>query len=317
MSKGPWKNKSPDRTAHMVGLPRMWAYRCFYLRPRKRNDRLTWVAANVFPMLAADVPVSFVWTTFADKDGLRQYIDALVMSRRSESIRFEHDGFAEDVEMPSIDRPNSSTIKVNVHRFMDFLALRDSFDVPLWGKVHFITDGQMVVPREYLGAVSQLFDSAMKKFIDPSSKAWHHCTERDLDKMGLRPEDIHTGMYRARYQNGAVDGGADDAEATVGTDMVDTETGPVDETPTPQTHRVPLQTGSVTREISINNQRHERYADVLTLVQPKKGPAYYARRLMTYGGRLLWAGSSYQQDGPWHVSHRDPALLLSLKIDEP
>jgi hypothetical protein len=296
-----------------------WNHRCYLLQPRKFNGAGAWKATSVFPALAEDLPASFLWTAREDREGLKKYIDALLTSRRSESIYFEKAGLVEEIEMPSIARPEDTKIRANVWRFVDFMTLRDACDIPLWGKVHFITDGHNVVPIEFLAAVMQLFDPEAKRFYNPKAD-WWHCRESDLERMGLRPEDITSGMYRQRYQQPSVDAEGAEGEDVLGEDdVVDTETGSVDETPTPQTTRATTRKppSPVTREISVTTAKHAKHADVLTLAQPKNGPPYYVRRMITYQGQLLWAATSYHPDGPWNVSHRDAAMLLALGVDEP
>ena len=293
----------------------MWSYRCYVMRALKHHGTSAWKASNVFPSLAPEVPLSFLWTAREDRDGLREYIDAILTNRRSKSVAMEKAGLVEMIEMFTSDRPNDVNVRANVHRFVDFLTLRDSFNIPLWGRVHFITDGHRVVPTEYLGAVSQLFDARSKTFIDPK-KEWWHCRENDLERMGLRPEDVTSGMYRDRYQNAAVEAGgatSDDEGLMVG-DTTSEDDDPETASTIPATTRTP--TSIPLREIEISRRPFPKHAELVTLVQPLHGRPYYTRRLLLFSGVLLWSGTSFYPDGPWTVWERNNALLISLGISE-
>ncbi len=282
-----------------------WGHRCYLLKSFAGD----WKATNVFPALAPDLPASFMWKARNDREGLKRYIDALLTERRSESIYFEKAGLVEDIQMFHLDRPDDQNVRVNVGRFIDFMTLRDEFKVPLWGKVHFITDGQNVVPIEFLAALGQLLDPAEKKFYD-LTKDWWHCKENDLQKMGLKPEDIHSGMYQKRH-------------APVMTEMDDQ--GPVyDEEPAaedasnygdePEELGDTPQAAVTARETEVERILEAKYADIVTLVQPDRGRRYFARRIMNYDGRMLWVGTSFTRTN-WKVWQRDTARLLALGLD--
>lgn len=292
-----------------------WNHRCYVIQPRKLGGTGAWKATNVLPGVAADIPLSFIWTARKDREGLCEYIDALLTGRRSKSVAAEKSGLVESIEMFPAQNSDQVQVRVKIQRFVDCMALRDAFDVPLWGRVHFITDGKNVIPTEYLGALSQMFDPATKKFYDVA-REWWHCRESDLERMGLRPEDITSGMYRDRYQNTGVEAGsvASDDGGLMPGETISEDGDPETASTIPTTARsapsIPV------REIEISRRPFPKHAELLTLVQPLQGRPYYTRRLLLFSGVLLWSGTSFYPDGPWTVWERNNALLISLGISE-
>ncbi len=257
----------------------MWSHRCFYIKPKAPG----WLATNVFPALAPDLPRSFVWTVKEDREGLKVYIDALLAHRRTETIAIEEQGAVTETEIFHYDRPNDPVIRVNVRRFIDCLLLRDEFSIPLWGKIHFITDGHRIIPREFIAAIGQLLNED-GKFIDPD-RPWRHCAEKDLTAMGLTPNDITSSMYADQYRTNE-----QEAAEPEGPD-------------------------AAPREIEMSREVYNRHVDLTTRVEPAGEKPYFARRIMTLRGALLWSGTSYQLHGPWKVWTRETSQLLALGLD--
>ncbi len=280
MSRKPGPRSNPGWLR--AGLSQtIWSHRCFHIKSKGSG----WFAKNVFPALAPDLPASFQWTVKEDREGLKVYIDALLAHRRTETIAIEEQGAVTDIEVFHYDRPNDTIIRVKVARFIDYMLLRDEFDIPLWGKVHFITDGNNVVPREFIASIGQLLGEN-GKFISPD-RPWRHCTEKDLTAMGLTPNDVTSSMYADQYPGRAIDPG-----------VMDTE-GP-DAEP---------------REIEMSREVYDRHVDLTTRVEPVGERPYFARRIMTLRGVLLWSGTSYQLHGPWKVWTRETSQLLALGLD--
>lgn len=276
-----------------------WGHRCYYIRPKNHGEVHGWKATNLFPALGWNIPSEFLWTVREDKEGMCAYIDAVLTGRQSEIIFFETKGLAVDIKTAEIDRPNDIKIRANITRFVDCLMLRDSFDVPLWGKIHFVTDGHNIVPVEFIAAIAQLLDPLAKKYTDPS-REWWHCHESDLTKMGLTTADVTSSMYRSRYERAGVEVDSDDGN-TAAMNGVEEDSESIAPLVQP-------------REIEISRRRFDRHFELVTLVKPERKGAYYARRLLTYRGAQLWVGTSFFPEGPWKVYHRDSATLLALGV---
>ncbi len=270
-----------------LGTP-AWAYRCFWMRPKGSG----WHAINAFPALSPDIPQKFLWNYRDDKEGLCRYIDVLLTGQRSEATTIEVSGAVSDTEMFHCDRPKDPVIRVAVRRFVDYLMLRDHFEVPLWGKVHFITDGWNVIPREFIAAIGQLLGED-GSFLDPT-KPWKHCTEQDLAAMGLKTSDVTSSMNRKRFArpNATAEQVFAGADASAG-----------DAPPAPP------------REIELSREIFDRYVDMLTQVIPEDEQHYFTRRIISVSGPILWCGTSYARSGPWRVWTRNTAELLALGLN--
>ncbi len=277
----------------------VWGYRCYSIRASGDGCKVV----NAFPALASNIPFTFTWTVRKDREGLKRYIDALVTDHRSESIYFEKVGMVDDIQFFHVDRPDDQKIRVKISRFVEFMALRDDFNVPLWGRLHFVTDGDSIVPAEFLASLGQMFDPSEKKFFDPT-KEWRHCRENDLEKMGLKPEDVTSSMYRQRHAPVMAEVGTEEQVPVYADDASD-EPEELGDEASPQ---------ASVRETEVERVLEANYADMTTLVQPDRGRQYFARRIMTYEGRMLWVGTSFTRSS-WKVWQRDTARLLALGLD--
>lgn len=317
---GRGKKRRPDgeasnRGKHLLSLS-LWPHRCFHIRAKKFNGQPAWWAVNAFPALVPETPFSFYWMAREDRDGLRGYIDALLLGHRSKAIEYERSGLVEAIEPFVIDRPDDVRVRISAQRFVDTMLLRDYLDVPLWGRVAFITNGKRLIPNEFVAAMAKMLSHEDRSFIDVGSQ-WRHATERDLNAMGLKPSDVTSSLYRYQNDHLATAGAQEQAPAV---DSAEFEPPPASEDPptavtiaaTRATSEPPL------REIEINRRRFDRHFELLTLVQPpRRAKPYYVRRLgLLRDGRLLWSGTSYYSDGPWTVTQRDTALLLALGISD-
>ncbi len=247
-----------------------------------------WYCRNLFPAFTPDLPAKFVWPERADVEGLRHYIDALLHGNKSEAVLIEKAAGVEDVEMFHLDRPDDTIIRVHIGRFVDLLLMRDHFDAPLWARMHFITDGKTLVPSTYLTALGALLGED-GQHIDPS-KPWHTCTVKDLTKMGLKPSDVTSSMYRNRAQSKPWM----DQAAVASTEPTAPPLAP--------------------KEIEVHRADYDRYADVVTKVCPENAPPYFTRRVISTRGRALWVATAVQIAGPWKVWTREPAELMALGL---
>ncbi len=232
-----------------------------------------------------------MWNYRDDKEGLRQYIDALLTGQRSESAATESTGAVSDTELFHMDSPTDQVIRVSIRRLVDYLLLRDRFDIPLWGKVHFVTDGHNIVPREFIASIGQILGEE-GKFLDPN-KTWKHVSEKDLEAMGLKTADVTSSMNRKRFSNTPT--------ATIDHAFADTEDGGAPPAPP--------------REIEIRRDVFEHYINMLTQVVPEGEDPYFTRRIINMSGVILWCGTSYELAGPWRVWTRNTAELLAIGVN--
>ncbi len=257
------------------------SHRCYALRPWKKG----WQCRNVFPALTPDLPWKFIWPERSDIAGLKKYIDALLLGNRSEAVMLETAGAVQDVEMYQLERPDSPIVRINANRFVDMMLLRDHFDVPLWGRVHFVTDGESIIPRTLIAALGQMLGEDGQHL--DATKPWRHCTAKDLKAMGLKESDVTSSMYRDRvttkpWMDTAVN-------ATAAPDVAP-------------------------REIEVHRRDHHGYFDLVTQVLPEGHAPYYTRRVIDANSRVLWVATSYQLDGPWKIWKRESAELMALGL---
>lgn len=269
------------------GHQSIWAYRCYLIHRTREGYK----AKNLLPALIPEAPISFIWVGIDDKEGLREYIDAILRSHRSKVAEFEDKKFVVSIEHAPIRRPEDPTIKVNAKRLIDVLLLRDHFDVPLWGKLSFITDGTRLVPTQYIAALAQLMPEYSKLF-DPN-RTWKYATEKRVREMGLVPEQVTSGMYRE-------------------------EIAEIDRQREQGMQRVAMANGSPSaapQETRVSLKNYDGYFDLITRVVPADGAPYFTRRIAKTTGVLLWCGTSYQLEGPWTVYQRNASELLALGIE--
>lgn len=258
-----------------------WTHRCFWMVARQKK----WFVRNVFPMFSAEVPSSLVWTAFDDREGLQHYLDAVLRGQRSRALYFERNGLAIDLVYPVMDMEKAQeTIHLSFKRLIEILTLRDPIDVPVWGKMRFITDGRKLVPYEFITAVAEIVDPEGESL--KPSPFWRFATGKDLDRMGLKPEDVTSGMYRQVPQS---------------------------------TEHAPLAPSVGAQESEVRRTVGRDHVDLLTRVRPPNGTPYFVRRIFRtcQGSPVLWAGSAFEENGPWHCYHRDSAGLLAEGIVEP
>lgn len=313
-----------DRRGQHLRFLNAWSHRCFLMKAKKFNGHPAWWCTNGFPAFMTEVPHTFYWMARDDRDGLKTYIDALLLGQRSKSIEYEKNGLVEGIEMFTLDRPEETRIHVGIRRFIDTLTLRDNLELPLWGKITFITDGNRLVPTEYLAAISQLMDPETRKLFDVN-RPWRGATVQDLASMGLRPEDVTSSMYRYRdAEMTEAYGGVEAAPEMVAEPVYEGGTPEGDDPPTAHTVAVPSAAHTPdpspqAREVEVRRNRYERHFEVVTIVEPprRRGRVYYVRRLATLReGRMIWVGTSFFADGPWKVWQRETATLLALGLPD-
>lgn len=280
----------------MNGLAPRSRYRGYELKPQHgqlHGEHILW---RMFPNL----PKSFVWNS-SDKAGVRAYIDALY-AETSFAAHAEHEGLVTGIEHVDPAKVQvTDIIPVNVHRLFDTLQLADTFNIPLWGRVRFVTNDKTLVPATFIEA---LVSAHPERFghLDPTAN-WHAATDADLRKMNLRPDQVTSGMYRDRYVKPAQNRPQRTAVRQPAP-LHEPEPEADDSTPT-----------APPRERTMRRRDKGEYADWLTETVPDEGPRWYTRRVYAHTGRILYIATSWQPHGPWTVWERDSSALLSMGID--
>jgi hypothetical protein len=240
----------------------------------------------MFPAL----PKSFHWTR--DMAALRQYVDAWYLGDRKTTARYERENSATDIVMPTADEVHAfMRIRVNLNRLVDTLTLTDAFDVPLWGHSAFVTDGNYLVPCDYINRLVSL-DPKRFGHLDPTHK-WERAMPQHLKAMGLKPEQVTSGMYlRNKPTPDAAPATASDGE----------QEGAV------------AATSATPRERTLLRRDRVDYIEWVTEIIPDDQPPYFCRRLYR-DQQMLYEATSYNRSGPWTVYSRDNNALLALGVD--
>ena len=132
---------------------------------------------------------------------MKGYIDHLLLGHTTETSRIEQAGFAVDI-IPWQDtfpvHAEARMLTVNARRLFDYFTLRDTIEVPIWSKVDFITDGQRLIPRHFVGALAQAMNAMGESIPFDPNATWRRAHVSDLQNMGLTPDQVTTGLYRGR-----------------------------------------------------------------------------------------------------------------------
>lgn len=274
------------------------SYRGFwYIRSRGsfRCEHVVW-----WMFLA--VPKRFKWA--GPLDTLRIYIDAWYMGDRRVTSRYEKEGMVHDMEMPDETDPQvSKRIRVSSGRLFAALALQDDFDVPLWGQTAFITNGNYLVPCAF---INQLVAADPTRFghLNGDDK-WERATLTHLAKMGLKPHQVTSGLYR-NIKPAAVPAPVTASSVAAGNSV---EAAPeADDAPDNSAERTPP------RERTLLRRDRVDYIEWVTEIIPDDQPPYFCRRLYR-DQQMLYEATSYNRSGPWTVYSRDNNALLALGID--
>ncbi len=169
----------------------------------------------------------------------------------------------------------TGAITVDAEDFFSTLALIGWVKLPLVERIRFNLNGRAITPTEYLTILAKY--SGHPEWFDPEGARWATPQE-------VREIQPHSAMY---------------TEERVGSFEAPVEE--VDENAQPV-------------ESEVRRDGFLRHFELLTQVQPARGDRYFVRRLATFDGQLIWAGSSYQPNGPWTQYFRDNAQLIARNI---
>jgi hypothetical protein len=285
----PAPKQKPSGRLGGIRLP--FHHRCYSGRLTKEG----WTVKNSFTCHLLNLPLSFTWTE-KDLDGVKRYIDALMADRVAEARFFEEKGFARDLVYPEHD-PTTEMVKVTIQDFVDFLLMRGHICMPAHRRISFVTHGNRFIPVSYITAISQL---PGLEYLVETAEQWQR-TPAYEPIGGLKAEEIHTGLGLERPEMSAASlRPAPPAPPTV----VMGEDG---EHVASVVAQAP--------ESEIIRKGLLKHFELVTCVRPRDAQLYFVRRLATYGGELLWAGTSFGMEGPWTEYVRENALLIGLGIE--
>jgi hypothetical protein len=215
---------------------------------------------------------------------LRLYIDRLYAGDSNFAIAAEKDGRVTDVSYPTAAEINATEwYAVNIKALLSSISMRSPCDIPLWGKVKFITDGNYLVPTAYIGALVAA-DNEMFGHLNPDND-WHPASNKDLRKMDLLPEQVTSGMN-----------GKPPVELGVGAE----DEGPEDVAEVPPA------------EVTV--RRADRGTHTEWITQVSDGDQVWFARRLYQDAVVFYEATSWNVNGPWRVWHRDNSIMLALGV---
>lgn len=278
-----------------------WMHRGYHVFRRSEGWQATHKVWRLFPRQ----PVEFWWRDYDDIEGFKRYIDAWYRGDLAHTQFIEKQQTAFNVIFPDPhDVQQLVTQQVSCRRLFDCLRLTDRAELPLWGRVAFVTNGHYLVPAEYITLLAEIDPDGLGHLKDQPGP-WRAAKENDLASLGLTPEQVTSGLYLR---------GRPGVEVRPSTST----TTPVHQSAVglPEPARVEAEPppAAPPRERTIWRREHPDYTDWLTHAVPPQGPAWYTRRLYR-NDHVLYAATAWSSDGPWQVWERDSAALLALDLD--
>jgi hypothetical protein len=229
-------------------------------------------------------PWKFFWRERSDRDGLKAYIDAQLAGRKSEAVQIEQTGLVTGVQMFPQPHGDEATVNVKADALFQTLMLRDTVELPLWGRVRFCTNHDRLVPADFIASLAAVADPE-GRFLDPTKGPWRIATVKDLDAMGLKPEDVTSGMYRHEVEPVHAEGAAEAEDAPP---------GPIAET-------------------EVQRIEGRRTLTLVTKCHAKK--PYFSKRIYSVqDGALVYSGTAWSPQGPWTDYHRDNGRFMALGV---
>jgi hypothetical protein len=230
-----------------------------------------------------EMPKFFNWHS-RERAPLSVYIDRLYLGDSKFLSQAEREGRVSGIEYPTSGEVNAHEwYSVSPQAILASIALRSPCDVPLWGKVKFLTDGTYLVPCGYIGALVAA-DSQLFGHLNPDAN-WKEATEHDLRAMGVAADQVTSG--RNRWQQHS-------PQASVLADETDTEE------PKPIT------------ETTLRRVDKGTHVDWITRTTDGDR-VWYSRRLYR-DAQVFYEATSWQRHGPWKVWSQDSSVLLALGV---
>jgi hypothetical protein len=75
-----------------------------------------------------------------------------------------------------------------------------------------------------------------------------------------------------------------------------------------------VSSSEVDAEREVRRQVEDDWIEVVTHVQPVEGRPYFARRVLNRRGKVIYAATAWQANGPWKVYERDNAALMLIGL---
>jgi hypothetical protein len=300
---GGWRNNRPAQKGHLRRAQNPYGafrHRCYWGRPTK----VGWLVQLTFRCDLYDMPLSFLWNE-KDLDGAKRYIDSLVAGRSSEYKFVEERGTATEHVYPTHDA-NLTPIRVQIHDFVDFLLMRGHIELPAHRRLLFITDKHRdtFIPSEFITVISQL---PKLEFLKEHTEGWQALRSHDVEKAGLKSEEFNMGLGLEHPERTAL--------ALAPPEAVQEILPPAEAAEFIEPDASAAAVALPPPETEISRKAREKYFELITFVRPRDQQPYFTRRLATYGGQMLWAGTAYQMDGPWTEYLRENALLIGMGIE--
>lgn len=299
--------KPPQSPSQLrVRLQGAWLHRGYHVF-RKPGG---WHATHIMWRLFSRLPLEFYWRDYDDIEGFKRYIDAWYKGDLAHCQMCEKQEIAFNIIFPDQTQVQAlQTQQVSCRRLFECLQLTDKADFPLWGRVAFVTNGHYLVPAEYISLLAAANPDGLGHLADQPGP-WRAAKDRDLDAMGLKPEDVTSGMYLRNPPKGV------NVRAAVSSEHV-VPSRPVLGLPDPARPEAPAEVEVAVappRERTMYRRDQETYTDWMTKATPDAGAPWFTRRLFR-GEHLLYAATAWSADGPWHVWERDSSALLALDLD--
>lgn len=290
----------PQRENTVVGTlwtPPKFRYRAYSVEYVPRPPHF--VCTNVFSRLLHELPLSFKWRPYRDRDGLCAYIDCLCQGRQTEANYYVDQGAVTDLELAPAP-PAEETVVLRVEELLDVLALRQEWRVPLALRIRFVgeEDGKAIAASDFTTNLlqhTQVPGWSRRK----SLRKVRLLTEKEIrGGMQLRFGDLHTGVNLDRPEWVQREGdGAPLVDPAPWVTAEDTEAAE-DEAP---------------RETEVRRRVEPTWLDVLTRVD-HQGSTWFVRRILSNEGAVLYEATAHTAAGPWKAWRRDNAALLARKI---
>lgn len=243
-----------------------------------------WHCAHKLKRLFPALPTAFHWHLRDDRGGLAAYIDAWYSGNMEVTANAEKHQRATAVEFmgPEEATKDGPRVSVNINRLLDCLQLRDVFDVPLWGKVTFTTDGNRLVPGHFIAALARHFPERFPQ-LDPKQE-WRFAKQPDLDALQLQRHEVTSGMYLGEPAAGA---------------PTAAEPGMPPPAPPPP-------------ERTIRRLDRGDWIDWITEV--RGGEQRWFTRRCYRESEIFYEATAWSIDGPWYVTLRNTSVMLALGV---
>lgn len=276
------------------------------------------LVTNLFAAIYPDHPSKFKWRkngVHVDFGALTRFVDAIYAGNTAAINAEVENGNAFDLEYNPPDDVPRDRFFLRLPQLLSIMSLKGEVPLPLWGRVSFLTDGANLVPAEMLTMFAALAPHLFEAPPPGAQTKWREIrTEGDLFRtLKLRPEQVTASMYRNCGPVGGPKGPQPLPEAEIAA-REQAPSAPVDPAwrvsePAEAEVEPPPEPAA---EVPVTRNEGHGYTELVTKVGSKPR-AHYARRILARG-RVIYAATSWNLDGPWHVWERDTSAMLGLGL---